>query len=148
MWQEIILGVLALIGTIWGGASTWYLRKESKRSAKLDNDNKVAESWKSLYEKCLETQYQLKEDLEREKARNDEHHDKEDALHDTISALKETKDTLSTKCAVAELLICKELNCPKRNPPLGSQVFATEFAEEAAREIERNNKKAEENTEE
>ena len=138
MWQEIILGILALIGTIWGGASTWYLRKESKRSAKLDNDNKVAESWKALYEKALETQYQLKEDVEREKARNDELHDKEDALHDTVSCLKEMKDTLSTKCAVAELLICKELNCPKRNPPLGSQVFAAEFAEEAARDTKKN----------
>lgn len=133
-WTEIILAIISFLGVVWGSGTTWYLRKEQKRSAKLDNDNKVAESWKSLYEKALETKDELRAECDKERGRNDELHQKNEVLHDSISTLKEQKDALSTKCAVAELLICKELNCPKRNPPLGSKVFAEEFAREAALE--------------
>lgn len=127
-WTEIILGALSLIGVVYGSWTTVYLRKEQKRSAKLDNDNKVAESWRALYEKQLEINAELRGELDKEKLRNDSLHREKDELHTTVSQLREDKDSLSTKCAVAELLVCKELNCPKRNPPLGSKVFADEFA--------------------
>lgn len=120
-----------MVGVVYGSWTTIYLRKEQKRSAQLDNDNKVAESWKGLYE---ESQMALKG--ERERNQTLQNHN--DELHKEKSKLMEAKDGLSTKCAVSELLICKELNCPKRNPPLGSKVFADEFARQI--ESERNAK--------
>lgn len=128
---EIILALISLAGILWGGFSTWNLRKETKRSAKLDNDNKVADSWRSLYEKSLENNAALKAENVSEKERNDELHQKNELLHETISGLREQLDDSRTKCAVAELLICDEVNCPKRNPPLGSKRRAEEAAREA-----------------
>lgn len=128
---EIILALISLAGVLWGGFSSWNLRKEHKRSAKLDNDNKVADSWRSLYEKSLETNASLKAEIVKETQRNDELHQKNEQLHENISGLREQLDDSRTKCAVAELLICDEVNCPKRNPPLGSKRRAEEAAREA-----------------
>ena len=97
-----------------GGLYTIFTIREHKRSAKLDNDNKVIEEWKELNNEKAIRINELKETVSNQAARSE----KQD---DVISELRTKLDNAHTKCAIAELMRCDCIACSNRKPPFGTK---------------------------
>lgn len=122
-WISIIV---ALLGALAGGGLTALLTvRETRKSKILENKEKeldladkqkdeVISDWKELAEMYRTRVDELKTLLEHRT-------DKLETKEELITELHTKLDSSRTKCAVAEILKCVNVNCTQREPKLGTR---------------------------
>lgn len=130
-WLTIV--VSAAVSLLSAGGIGWIITaKEDKKSKELDNTAKefdiqehkkdeIINDWKSLAAERKARADELTAALDESEQRYRD-------LLKTNSELRTKLDSRNTYCAVAELLKCSDIQCPKRVPPFSATVVQTNAA--------------------
>lgn len=102
-WKDIIIALIGLIGG--GGMTALLMIPQKKRQAELDNDYKVTEQWKELYERTE------RDNISKSTYISD--------LHKEGNDLRREINRLSTVITELELKRCDKIDCTIRKPPFG-----------------------------
>lgn len=111
-WTTILIAIAGSISI--GEIINLFTVREQKKSMNLDNKQKESDNYVKLINELQDQNNNLNERLEKKDERILELEDKNDALRQSLDAVR-------TKCAVAELLKCVNVSCQDREPKLGTR---------------------------
>ena len=109
--MEYFNGIVTFISVLLGSGIIFF--RETKRAKQLENESRQSEEWRKLYEDSREDSKAKEKRLEVELEKRVE-------LHAKISGYER-------KLSHYEILYCKEVGCPKREPQLGSTINTFEY---------------------
>lgn len=111
-WGTILLAVVGSLSV--SEIIHLFTIRETKKGMRLDNQQKESDNYVKLIDELQDQNNNLNERLEKKDERILELEDKNDTLRQSL-------DSVRTKCAVAELLKCVNVSCQDREPKLGTR---------------------------
>lgn len=111
-WGTILLAVVGSLSV--SEIIHLFTIRETKKGMRLDNQQKESDNYVKLIDELQDQNNNLNEKLEKKDERILELEDKNDTLRQSL-------DSVRTKCAVAELLKCVNVSCQDREPKLGTR---------------------------
>ena len=141
-WNTIITAIVSIVAT--GSAMSPFMIKQKRKAANLENDktklqnetismqnellstqkeNNIILQWKQF---CDEKIQQHKEDVEERRCLQEKlgkAYDRNSNQQKEISRLYKYIDSATSQNAKLGILLCKEVNCEKRIPPLNMGVL-------------------------
>lgn len=110
MNAEILNVIATLLGT--GGIAALFFITEKKAAAQIANADKINEQWQLIVR-------QKEKDFDALNEKYEAASNKIEKLYSDNSELRTRLDEVNTECAVAKLMRCDCIECPKRKPPFG-----------------------------
>lgn len=111
-WGTILLAVVGSLSV--SEIIHLFTIRETKKGMRLDNQQKESDNYVKLIDELQDQNNNINERLEKKDERILELEDKNDTLRQSL-------DSVRTKCAVAELLKCVNVSCQDREPKLGTR---------------------------